>query len=124
MNLHQEVETSEMKTILRQFMEQSNKHPSLKTLTQNWNRTLLLQITDTQEDILLKIENHQWFECSNIEDKDKAQIILRAEFMIMKDIFQGHSSPVERFFAGDLECFASDEDQVKLDALCLVLWGI
>jgi hypothetical protein len=39
-------------------------------------------------------------------------------------VFTGALNPVRANLDGELAVFASDRDNVKLDAVCMVLWGM
>lgn len=60
---------------------------------------------------------------SNFEDATHV-VQLRSSEETLIAIFDGRFNPAEAFLNGELEIFATDNDQVKLDAISLLLWGI
>ncbi len=56
------------------------------------------------------------FECPT------AAIKMKGSQRTLTDIFRGDLNPASEFLDGRLQVTASDKDQVKLDAITLLLW--
>lgn len=115
----------ELKESLLQFQQAVNSHPRIPTLIKDWNRDLFVEAHSAEKPFYLKVQDQK---INLIEEKDQypeeAHIHLRADYPMLVSIFKGEKGPVEAYFDGDLECYASEADQAKLDALTMVIWSV
>lgn len=115
--------SSPVEVSLTRFRDLVNGHPRMKTLLKGWDRTAVVQVEDTGHVFTVEFRGCQIvdLQAGNLARTDEA-IILKASERILVDIFTGVLNPASEFLDGRLQVFASDRDQVKLDAISLVLW--
>jgi len=107
------------------FQQKVNENPRIKTLIKDWEPVITLESTDTAEKTHLVIQGCQLTEIVTEGERAKQHVLhLKATKDKLIAIFSGQSNPAEAFLQGDLEIFASDKDQVKLDAISLLVWGM
>jgi hypothetical protein len=108
---------------LIKFRELVNAHPRMKTLLKGWDRTALVEVEDTGDVFTVEFRDCQIVDLqTGNRSATDSPIILKATQRILSDIFTGVLNPASEFLDGRLQVFASDRDQVKLDAISLVLW--
>jgi len=107
---------------LQSFRELIKAHPRMKTLLKGWDRTVLVQSEDTAETFTLEFRDCHLVDIRDVAPAGDAGITIKASQRVLADIFTGALNPASEFLDGRLQVFASDSDQVKLDAITLVLW--
>lgn len=112
-----------LRTCLEDFREKVNRHSRIRTLLKDWKRVVVIEVTDTGETFAFIFSDGEIkdLKCEAVEGE---QILLRSKEATCRDVFSGALNPATAFLNGQLEVFASDRDQVKLDAIALILWGI
>jgi vacuolar-type H+-ATPase subunit B/Vma2 len=116
--------TNAVEAALATFRDLVNDHPRMKTLLKSWDRTAVVEVEDTGDVFTVEFRGCQIVDLQpgNVATTDEP-IILKASERILVDIFTGVLNPASEFLDGRLQVFASDRDQVKLDAISLVLWS-
>ena len=107
---------------LSQFQAKVNQHPRLRTLLQGWERDIEIECDDVDVAERLRIRGSLIRDVSDAAPDADVTITMRASHSVLVDVFEGRRSPAKLFLDGDLQVFASDKDQVKLDAISLLLW--
>lgn len=102
------------------FCGRVNSHPRMRTLLASWDRDIEVSPTDSDE--LLRMRCRDSLLSVVPPSGSEAEIVMRADKEMLTSIFVGGSNPAMLFLYGDLQVFASDKDQVKLDAIALILW--
>jgi hypothetical protein len=109
---------------LAQFKDKANEHPRIASLIKGWEPTIVVEAIDSGTKRYLPVRGGR---IASVDADDAAPaghvVHLRAAEAVLAAVFDGSSNPADAFLEGDLEIFASDKDQVKLDAISLVLWG-
>jgi hypothetical protein len=109
---------------LTQFRSQVNNHPRVQSLIRDWEPLLIIDAIDTGHKLFVPVHNCEMGAITSDLPEVGHTVHLRADEKTLISIFNGRSNPAEAFLNGFLEIFASDKDQVKLDAISLVLWGM
>jgi hypothetical protein len=104
------------------FQAKVNQHPRLRTLLQGWDRDLVIECDDVELSQALHVRGSLISDASDATPHADVTITMRASHPVLVDVFEGRRSPAKLFLDGDLQVFASDKDQVKLDAISLLLW--
>jgi len=107
---------------LNSFQKLVNDHPRLRSLLKGWDKDILVESTDTNETYRLTFADTKLVQIESPAREEEADITVRAEARLLNDVFTGISNPATLFLEGTLQVFASDKDQIKLDAIALVLW--
>lgn len=115
--------THSLDSTLAAFADRANSHPSLPKLLAGWDRNLVIEATDTGEVVSLPVRGARVGAPVSSSLADGEAVQLQASSALLVDIFSGTTSPVDAALEGLLAVFGSDTDQIKLDAIALVLWG-
>lgn len=109
---------------LTQFKDKANGHPRIASLIKGWEPTIVVEASDSGTKRYLPVRACR-IESVDADDTAPSEHVvhLRANEAVLAAVFDGRSNPADAFLEGELEIFASDKDQVKLDAISLVLWG-
>ncbi|MBA2676734.1 hypothetical protein [Ramlibacter sp.] len=110
------------------FKDKANTHPRIASLIKGWEPTIVVEATDSGTKRYLPVRACRIASVDTGDDTEDGApaghvVHLRAAEAVLAAVFDGRSNPADAFLEGDLEIFASDKDQVKLDAISLVLWG-
>lgn len=109
---------------LNEFRVKANDHPRVRGLLNGWQPVIVIEAVDTGNTWYMPVRDCQVSAVERRFEHASHVVHLRATGDILTSIFKGASNPAEAFLNGELEIFASDKDQVKLDAISLVLWGM
>jgi hypothetical protein len=105
---------------LLEFQSQVNSCEQLRRLLNGWDRRIAIVATDGEAFRLAFAATHlREVTPGPCEDAD---IHLSAPAGVLADVFSGRENPASLFLDGRLQVLASDKDQVKLDAVALILW--
>ncbi|HET9622749.1 MAG TPA: SCP2 sterol-binding domain-containing protein [Kofleriaceae bacterium] len=107
---------------LCRFRDLVNAHPRMKTLLKGWDRAAVVATEDADETFTVEFKDCQIVRVAAGIQVDNAAIKLKATQRTLTDIFLGDLNPASEFLDGRLQVIASDKDQVKLDAITLLLW--
>src|SRR3954447_16431349 len=106
---------------LSRFRELVNHHPRMATLLRGWNRITLVEAEDTGSQFTIDFRDCRIVSVTPGSRQD-VQIQVRASERLLTDVFVGALNPASEVLDGRLSVDASTSDQVKLDAITLVLW--
>ena len=109
---------------LRTFVQSVNTHPRIGKLLQGWEPLLLIEATDDGQQFNLRVQNSRLGEVGVGVADSSHSILVRGDSAVLRDVFSGAVNPAQAYLEGNLEVFGSDRDQIKLDAISLVLWGM
>jgi len=109
---------------LSTFVQSVNTHPSVGKLLKGWEPLLTIEATDDGQRFHLRVQNSKVAEVGAADAETSHSILVRGESTVLRDVFSGTVNPAQAYLEGNLEVFGSDRDQIKLDAISLVLWGM
>jgi len=107
---------------LSHFRDLVNAHPRMKTLLKGWDRFAVVATEDAGETFTVEFKDCQIVSVQAGVTVENAAIKLKGTERTLTDIFLGDLNPASEFLDGRLQVTASDKDQVKLDAITLLLW--
>jgi hypothetical protein len=113
-----------LEILLQEFRVRVNVKNRLAFLLKGWEPTLVVETTDTGEIFSLPVRNQAIESVKAAYEQASHEIHIRGTTEILALVFSGKKNPAIAFMQGDLEVVGSTQDQVKLDAICLVVWGI
>ena len=113
---------SELQTCLVQFKDKVNGHPRMRTLLKGWDRVAGVTATDTGAVFTVTFRDSQIVDVQQGGAERERELQIEATEALLVGVFSGATNPASEFLEGRLQVFASDKDQVKLDAITLVLW--
>ena len=108
---------------LLQFQDKVNADARLKTMLQGWEPVIVVEATETGWKRFLVVRDCRIAEIRADAAESAHVVHLLAEEAVLNAVFGGSLNPTEAFLNGDLQIFADDKDQVKLDVISLMLWG-
>ena len=109
---------------LGSFVRSVNDNARMATLLKGWEPDLLIEATDSGQQFRYRVRACRIGEidggCADAGDN----VLLRSDSATLARVFSGDLNPARAYLEGSLEVFGSDRDQIKLDAISLVLWGV
>jgi hypothetical protein len=108
---------------LRQFRDTVNADTRLRTTLKGWEPVIVVEATETGWKQCLVVRDCQIADIRAEGAQGAHTVHLLAEEAVLNAVFSGSLNPTEAFLNGDLQIFADDKDQVKLDVISLMLWG-
>lgn len=118
------MQSTHLQDTLNDFGELANSTPRIRQLLNGWEPTLVVQSRDDSTTFSTTIRNQDILPWQSGDMAADHQITLCAQQDVLEKIFTGKLNPARAHLDGTLEVFADDRDQVKLDAISLILWGI
>lgn len=112
----------ELFSSLLSFREQVNGAERLRSLLKGWDRVVTVEASDTGRKYTMLFTDTRAGEPRAAVAGEEVDISLKAEERVLIDVFRGVQNPAALFLEGNLQVFASDKDQVRLDAITLILW--
>jgi hypothetical protein len=111
-----------LRSCLEDFREKVNQHPRLRTLLKGWERVVTVEGSDTGSQLSMPFTDSRITSVVEGEPPPGTGIRVRALEQLLIQVFSGALNPATAFLNGELQVFADDRDQIKLDAITLVLW--
>lgn len=109
---------------LLDFVARVNDAAAVKRILKGWNPTINVQASDSGETFNFSVASSVLSQPVAGEGKAAHLITLQATESVLCQVFTGALNPARANLDGKLAVFANDQDGVKLDAVCLVLWGM
>lgn len=108
---------------LLQFRDKVNADTRLRTTLKGWEPVIIVEATESGWKQYVVVRDCQIAEIRADGAQNTHIVHLLAEEGVLNAVFSGSLNPTEAFLNGDLQIFADDKDQVKLDVISLMLWG-
>ena len=112
-----------LKQCLLDFIEKVNSHARMESLLKGWEPTIVIDATDASAAYSLVVRRSQVVHLVEGTVEADHCVQLQADAEVLMKIFSGQLNPARAHMDGQLAAFGSDRDQVKLDAISLILWG-
>ncbi|MEI6950396.1 hypothetical protein V9K67_24655 [Paraflavisolibacter sp. H34] len=109
---------------LSSFRETVNGNHQVKKLLAGWEPNIIIETSDTAESYSLLIRDKAVAGVLEGKQEQKHQIVVEGDEDILDQVFSGSLNPAEAVLDGQIAVYGNDKDQLKLDALCLVIWGM
>ena len=109
---------------LQDFQIKFNSNAQLKKLLLNWNPNIILNSIDSGNQYTLWVREQLLANILEKEEPSDHQIFIEAENETLVKVFSGTLNPSEAVLDGDMVVFGDDKDQIKLDAITLIIWGM
>jgi putative sterol carrier protein len=113
-----------LKADLDSFRAEANACAQLAPILKGWNPVFHLESRDDGAVFSLTVRDGKVQELTEGRLQAERPISLVADTATLRKLFTGGLNPVEAHSNGDLEVYGDVKDQVKLDAVVLVLWDI
>lgn len=116
---------SDIQAALVGFKDRVNNSPRARKLLTNWEPVVLVESTDGAERYFMNIKDSTISSVATEGDDEASHLVhVRGTAAELCAVFLGKKNAARAVLDTDLEVFASDKDQVKLDAISLVVWGV
>jgi len=115
-----------MISILEQFKADVNANAQIQRIVKGWDTEIMLEEKDTQDSYFLKVKGGRVVDVSHHLRNTEPQCETRISGAktIIQGLFEGKVNPIRATNNGELEIYGAMSDQVKLDAIALILWGV
>ena len=110
---------------IKRYRTLVNETQSLRKLLKGWEPALHIKCNDASDEFHARFGESYLSEIERGHPTDQNHVVqLEAKHDQLLAIFTGKANPAKAFVNGNLAVFASGQDQVKLDAISLILWGV
>ena len=109
---------------LSRFQERANTNAAVRRIAAGWSQKLVVECRDTGAAYQLDItDGHIADVRPRADATDEPGLLIRGEEVLLSQVFAGSVHPIRAYNDGVLEVYGDQRDQVKLDAISLVIWG-
>ena len=109
---------------LKSFSEKVNKTKQLRVLLKKWSPEIIVKSDNSNELYSLEVYESIIKDIHTKEQNHDHVIRLEANSEVLEEIFSGQRNPARASVDGLLKIYGSNKDEVKLDAISLILWGV
>jgi hypothetical protein len=109
---------------LHAFANSVNTDERLTGLLKGWEPLLAIEATDSGARFAFQISRGQMVPIDASSAETGNPVLIRSNSRTLTRVFGGELNPAQAYLQGALEVVGSDRDQIKLDAISLVLWGM
>lgn len=109
---------------LQDFSDRFNTNERVKKLIKGWNRSVMLEGTDTGSRFSLLISDGALTDVKKGLVEWDPPIHLQAEEDVLRRMFTGVYNPASALMDGALAVYSHERDKVKLEAIAMVIWGV
>jgi hypothetical protein len=110
---------------LEDFKDTFNGNARVKKLIKNWDRSVIVDATDTGSILTMMIKDLDMYEVKPGAHPDEDYPIhLQASQDTLIRVFSGDYNPAHALIDGELAVFSNEKDKVKLEAITMVIWGM
>ena len=103
------------------FARECNSNARLKEMNRDWSRRIQLEPDDTHQTHFLLC--HEGLVSAGEGPLENADMLIQSSQDILTAVFSGEMSPTEPYNMGDLLVRGQQDDLMRLDILCLLIWG-
>ncbi len=117
--------TYSLSDCLSHFCESVNHNPDVAPLLKGWEPNVIILADDSNEAFTLYIRNCKAERFEQGADRAHEHIVeICAKQQVLCGVFSGQQNAASKFLQGELAIFGTDKDQVKLDAIALLVWDV
>jgi hypothetical protein len=106
------------------FQQKANANLRVQRIATGWSQRLVVECCDTDQRYCIEIRDGR---LSDVQVKpistNDGCLLIRGQEDLLTRIFNGAHHPLTAYNDGELEVYGEQRDQVKLDAISLVMWG-
>ena len=111
------------KNSLDEFKGKVNDNKQVKKLIRGWNPNLILECIDDSAFWTIKVKDREIQEIVNLKEDKSHMVHVQGNTDVLEQIFSGKLNPSEALLDGKIAVFGDEKDQIKIDAICLILWS-
>ncbi len=109
---------------LKSFSEKVNNTKQLRILLKKWSPEIVVKSDNSDELYSIEVFESIIKDIHTEEQNNDHVIRLEADSEILEEIFSGQRNPARASIDGLLKIYGANKDEVKLDAISLILWGV
>ncbi|WP_432719541.1 hypothetical protein R0381_000325 [Jeongeupia wiesaeckerbachi] len=115
-----------MLNVLEDFKLQVNANPHIQRVVKGWSTDIVLEESDTATAYWMNVAAGQigQIQQGEIANGNDSPIRIAGDGATLRAVFEGRINGIRANNDGLLEIYGPMHDQVKLDAIALILWGI
>lgn len=106
------------------FQQRANANLRVQRIAAGWSQQLFVECCDSDQRYCIEIRDGR---LSDVQSKPTTAtegcLLIRGQEELLTRIFNGAHHPLTAYNDGELEVYGEQRDQVKLDAISLVMWG-
>jgi putative sterol carrier protein len=115
---------NQLRASLDNFQSKANANDNVHKLVKDWSPNIIIETMDTDESYTLLVRDERIAEILENQANSSHEIRLEGDTDVLQAIFYGDRNPAEAVLNGDLAVFGNPNDQIKLDAITLLIWGM
>lgn len=108
---------------LENFQRLANSHERVRRILSLWDRILIIEVLDDGRRYYMKTADGAVTFISTLPQETTKVVHVRAKERVLREIFTGRRNAARAFFDAEMEVFADERDQVKLEAITMILWS-
>jgi hypothetical protein len=109
---------------LQEFQRLANGHERVRRILSTWDRVVLLEVLDDGRRYCMKTTDGAVTFVPPVAPEGAAGVVhVRAKEKILREVFTGRRNAARAFFDAEMEVFADEKDQVKLETITMILWN-
>lgn len=105
------------------FAQRANANVHVRKLARNWHTQIFVEGTDPSSCYCMRLVDGLITDIEPAPVPQHETLLLRGRTPLLVAVFGGLLHPLTAYNDGDLEIYGSQPDQVKLDAISLLVWG-
>lgn len=115
-----------MQDVLDNFKNQVNAHAQIQRIVKGWNTDVALEESDTATSWRLHVKEGMIGDIAKgaAGANDDCPMRIVGDAATIRAVFEGRINGIRANNDGLIEIYGPMSDQVKLDAIALILWGI
>jgi len=115
-----------MRDVLEQFRSRVNASAQIQRIVKDWNTDVALDERDTATSWRLSVQHGRIgaIDCGAPATTDGCAMRIVGDGAMLRAVFEGRINGIRANNDGLIEIYGPMGDQVKLDAIALILWGI
>jgi len=114
---------SVLRDTLESFKDRANANPRVHALIRTWQPKIVVKANTSQQVFTMKVAAGRIADIASGDGGDDESIFVSASDDLIRGVFSGTKNPMKEYTDGRLTVLGDEADKIKLDAICLVLWG-
>lgn len=111
----------ELAEALADYTVTCNANERLRRMQRDWSRVLHFTCTDTGDRFTMEVVKGEIVATGSGHDQ-VPDIVVRTDSETFCDMFWGDLNPIQKYLRGEIAVKGSQEDVMRLDAICYVIW--
>jgi hypothetical protein len=114
---------SNLQNAIEAFAQRVNANPHVLKLTEALQTQLHVEVLEAGECFRLPVVEGAITGVERVPAPQHETLLLRGRAAVLEAIFEGRMHPLAAFNQGELEVYGPQPDQIRLDAISLLIWG-